>query len=188
MLRKLWFTLAYIRRPVWDTDISPHELQDYITTHQPGRALDLGCGTGTNVITLAKHGWDVVGVDFAKHAINLAKKKAQRAGVEVDLRHENVTQLDSIKSKFNLILDMGCFHSLPSNKRVSYILKIDQLLTDTGTFLLYLFYTSTADCYGLGASKEDIRFITQKFRVMEQKDSTERGIRPSTWFTLQRNI
>jgi hypothetical protein len=82
---------------------------------------------------------------------------------------------------------MGCFHSLPPSKRPSYILKIDQLLADTGTFLLYLFFTSTPDGYGPGASEEDMRFITQNLRVMERKDSTERGIHPSAWFTLQRN-
>jgi cyclopropane fatty-acyl-phospholipid synthase-like methyltransferase len=187
MLRKLWFNLAYIQKPVWDTGVSPQELLNFITTHETGRALDLGCGTGTNVITLAKHGWEAVGVDFAKHAIKLAKKKAQQTGVDVDLHHEDVMRLYSIKGRFDLILDMGCFHSLPTSKRPSYILKIDQLLADTGTFLLYLFFTSTHDGYSPGASEEDIRFITQNLRVVERKDSTERGIRPSAWFTLQRN-
>jgi cyclopropane fatty-acyl-phospholipid synthase-like methyltransferase len=186
MLRKLWFNLAYIQKPVWDTGISPQELLDFITTHEPGRALDLGCGTGTNVITLAKHGWEAVGVDFAKHAIKLAKRRAQLEGVKVDLRQEDVTRLNSLKSRFDLILDMGCFHSLPRSRRPSYILKIDQLLANSGSFLLYLFFTSTPDGYAPGATEEDIHFITQSLRVVERKDSTERGIRPSAWFTLQR--
>jgi cyclopropane fatty-acyl-phospholipid synthase-like methyltransferase len=186
MLRRLWFNLAYLHKPIWDTGNSPQELLDFITTHEPGRALDLGCGTGTNVITLAKHGWEVVGVDFANRAIGLAKKKAQQAGVDADLHHEDVTKLNSIKGRFDLILDMGCFHSLPSSKRPSYILNISQLLADTGTMLLYMFYMSTPDGYGPGASDEDVRFITQSLRVVERKDSTERGIRPSTWFTLQK--
>jgi methylase of polypeptide subunit release factors len=74
MMRKLFFNLAYLQKPVWDTGISPPELLDFIANHNPGRALDLGCGTGTNSITLAKHGWEVTGVDFVKRAINLARR------------------------------------------------------------------------------------------------------------------
>jgi 2-polyprenyl-3-methyl-5-hydroxy-6-metoxy-1,4-benzoquinol methylase len=187
MLRKLWFNLAYLQTPVWDTGISPPELLVFITTHEPGRALDLGCGTGTNVITLAKHGWEVIGVDFAKRAISLAKKKAQQYGVDVDLHLEDVTRLDSIKGRFDLILDVGCFHSLPASKRTAYILKIDQLLNDTGTYLLYLFFMSPPDGFAPGVSEDDIHIITQTLQVVERKDSTERGIRPSAWFALQRN-
>ena len=35
----------------------------------PSRALDLGCGSGTNCIYLARHGWEVVGVDFSMQGI-----------------------------------------------------------------------------------------------------------------------
>jgi len=187
-MHKLWFNLAYLQKPIWDTGISPEELLYFITTHAPSKALDLGCGTGTNVITLAKHGWDVTGVDFSRRAIQIAKNKAQQNNVHVDLRMEDVTRLDSITGKFDLILDMGCFHSLPSNKRSLYIQKIDQFLADTGTFLLYLFFKSHPDGAGPGVSETDIRFITQKLQLIERKDSTERGIHPSAWFTLKKHI
>jgi len=186
MMRKLWFNLAYLQKPIWDTGSSPQELITFITTHVSARALDLGCGTGTNVITLAKHGWDVTGVDFSRRAIQIAKKKAQENDVHVDLRVEDVTRLDSIMGKYDLILDMGCFHSLSTNKRPSYILKIDQLLAKTGIFLVYLFFKSHPDRGGPGVSEIDIRFVTQVLQLVERKDSTERGIRPSAWLTLKR--
>ena len=31
---------------------------------QPGRAIDLGCGTGANAIFLAQYGFEVTGVDI----------------------------------------------------------------------------------------------------------------------------
>jgi 2-polyprenyl-3-methyl-5-hydroxy-6-metoxy-1,4-benzoquinol methylase len=187
MLRKLFFNLAYYLRPVWDSGISPPELLDFINAHQPGRALDLGCGTGTNVITLAKLGWKVIGVDFASRALRLADRKARQSGVAVDFHQEDVTQLKSITGLFDLILDMGCYHSLPPAKRPSYILRINQLLAEDGTYLLYLFRTVNTDI-DPGATEADIHFITDNLRVLDRKDSTERGIRPSVWFTLQKRV
>jgi hypothetical protein len=49
-----------------------------------------------------------------------------------------------------------------------------------------MFMKESLDGAGPGATEVDIRFITQNLQLMERKDSTERGIRPSTWFTLQK--
>jgi SAM-dependent methyltransferase len=186
MMRKLFFNIAYLQKPVWDTGISPPELLDFIANHNPGRALDLGCGTGTNAITLAKHGWDVTGVDFVKRAINLARQNAQQYGVSVNLHVDDVTRLNSVTGRFDLVLDMGCFHSLPPTTRQAYILKIDQLLADSGTFLLYLFMKSSPDGSGPGATDADIYFITQNLNLVSRKDGNERGERPSAWLALQK--
>jgi methylase of polypeptide subunit release factors len=46
-----------------------------------GRALDLGCGTGTDTIYLATHGWDVSGVDMTSRALAIARRDGAAAGV-----------------------------------------------------------------------------------------------------------
>lgn len=186
MLRKLWFNIAYIQRPIWDTGISPPELIDFIDHHVPGRALDLGCGTGTNAITMAKHGWQVVGVDFSTLAIHTARKKAQQERIDIDFRLEDVTQLDSVMGKFDLILDIGCFHSLPASEHSMYLEQIDQHLAEKGIFLLYTFYKGSSDRGSPGLLENDIQLLIEKFEVDARKDSTERGIRPSSWFTLSK--
>jgi cyclopropane fatty-acyl-phospholipid synthase-like methyltransferase len=187
MLQKLWFNLAYLSKPIWDTGISPPELRDYILHHTPGRALDLGCGTGTNTITLAKNGWQVTGVDFSRRAIHIAERKVKQNNVQVEFHLEDVTQLKSISGKFDLILDIGCFHSLPSHKRLRYINNIDEFLAQGGTFLIYLFVKENADTIGPGVSDQDIQSLIQKFKLVERKDSSERGVRPSAWLTFSRN-
>ena len=42
-----------------------------------GTALDIGCGTGDNSIYLAKHGWQVTGVDFVAKAVDKARAKGR---------------------------------------------------------------------------------------------------------------
>ncbi|MFI6904234.1 class I SAM-dependent methyltransferase [Nonomuraea sp. NPDC050394] len=54
----------------------------------PGRALDLGCGEGGDVVWLARRGWRVTGVDVSRVALERAGEHAKEAGVAdlVDLR------------------------------------------------------------------------------------------------------
>ncbi len=47
----------------------------------PGRALDIGCGEGGDAIWLARQGWQVVGIDIAQGALDLAAEHAAEQGV-----------------------------------------------------------------------------------------------------------
>ena len=107
LFRRLSFHYWYFRQPPWDTGISPPELLEFINTNRPGRAIDIGCGTGTNVITLAKAGWQVTGVDFAPRAIKLAKQKLKRVGAQAELSVNDATRLRGITGPFELALDLG---------------------------------------------------------------------------------
>ena len=49
----------------------------------PGRALEIGCGTGGNALWLAKQGWQVTALDFSTVAVDKARKSAASNGVDV---------------------------------------------------------------------------------------------------------
>ncbi len=186
MFRRLFFSLAYLQSPMWDTGVSPPELQEFIATHPPGRALDMGCGTGTNVVTLAKAGWQVTGVDFTPRAIRRARQKVRDNHVAVELRVGDVTRLKDINTAFDLILDIGCYHSLAPGKRPIYLANVDRLLADDGTFLLYTFLGSGYGRTGPGSSEDELQYIDHKLHIVGRIDSTERGYRPSAWLTIQK--
>ncbi len=186
MLRRLFFSLAYLRHPIWDTGVSPQELLDFIASHPAGRALDLGCGTGTNLVSLARNGWQVTGVDFTRRAIRRARQKARDNGVHVRLVVDDVSRLHTITGQFDLVLDMGCFHSLAPGKRPDYLANVDRFLADGGTFLLYTFLGSGFGNTGPGSSDEDLRLIDQVLHIVSRQDGTERDIRPSAWLTIQK--
>ena len=50
---------------------------------RPGRALDAGCGHGSDTFWLAAHGWQVTAVDFSTAALAHARSTAEAAGADV---------------------------------------------------------------------------------------------------------
>ena len=183
--RRLFFNFSYFRKPPWDTGISPPELLAYIASHPAGRALDLGCGTGTNVITLAKAGWQVIGVDFVRRAIQVARRKVRQAGVNADLRVGDVTRLDDLRGPFDLILDIGCYHGLSTPGKQAYRENICNLLAPTGNFLMYSIFRQEAGA-GPGMLEEDVRAFFNDFDLVQRQDGQDRLDRRSAWFTFRK--
>lgn len=109
--------------PRWDTGRPRPELAELVQSRPPGRALDLGCGTGTDSVYLAGHGWQVVGVDFAPRALQVARRRARDAGVAAEFVTADVTRLgeSGIEGPFDLVTDVGCYHGLPSGRRDAYV-------------------------------------------------------------------
>jgi SAM-dependent methyltransferase len=185
MLRRIFFSLWYLfSRPPWDTGVSPPELMAHIESHPPGRALDLGCGTGTNALTLAKRGWQVTGVDFAQPAIQSARAKATRAGLPVEFLAADVTRLENIQGSFDLVLDIGCFHTLDQPGKQRYTANLQRFLAPGGTYLLYAFFKEPGD-EGSGLIPADLSLLEEKLQLEQRVDGSERGRRASSWFTYR---
>jgi SAM-dependent methyltransferase len=115
----LFYQAAYLLgfKP-WDTGVSPPELVEVVEGPEalpPGRALDIGCGTGTNSVYMARHGWEVTGVDLVGRAIAMARRKAAAAGISPTFIQGDVTRLDELDvgAGYGLLLDIGCFHGIP---------------------------------------------------------------------------
>jgi 2-polyprenyl-3-methyl-5-hydroxy-6-metoxy-1,4-benzoquinol methylase len=185
MSRRLFYELFYFRKPPWDTGISPPELMEFIRTHPAGRALDLGCGTGTNAITLAQHGWQVAGVDFVGRAVRAARRKAKQAGVQVDFHADDVTRLRGVSGPFDLVLDIGCLHSLSRQQKAVYTDNLARLLAPQGIFLLYAFIVADESAQGSGLTPGDLTLLASRLRLAQRVDGADRGDRASAWLTYQ---
>ena len=180
------YSLWYIQRPPWDSGVTPPELLEFLKTLLPGRAIDLGCGTGTNAITLAEQGWIVTGIDFVPAAIQKARKKVQQAGVKVDLSINDVTRLDGIQGPFDFALDLGCFHSLSMDERAAYLRQLERILVPGGSWFVYGFVLSEKDGSAPGLCPEDLQKIESIFRLRSRKDGYNRGSKPSAYFIFEK--
>jgi SAM-dependent methyltransferase len=74
-------------RPMENLNAAPTQLLiETAQRLQPGRALDLACGTGRNAFWLAEHGWTVTAVDGASAAIEILRKRTAERGIALDAR------------------------------------------------------------------------------------------------------
>ena len=187
MIQQILFELSYLlRHTPWDTGISPPELYAFLDAHPPARALDLGCGTGTNAITMAQRGWQVVGVDISKLAIRRARKKARKARLSIAFSQADVSQFRDPGAKFDLILDIGCFHSLSTEARAQYAANLKHLVIPAGTYLLYSWIKDDVESQENRPTEIEIQdLFSTHFECRDVTFGTERH-RTSAWFTFQR--
>lgn len=183
--RWLTFNRMYFGAPPWDTGVSPPELMGFIQSRPPGRALDLGCGTGTNALTLAAHGWDATGVDFAIRAIVMARAKARARGLRARFRVSDVSRLPPFAAAFDLVLDIGCYHGLDDAHKAAYAAQVERLLTPRGTLLMYA-HLKTPDSRS-GVVQADLDRFGPRVRLSARVDGRDHGRdRPSTWLWFER--
>jgi SAM-dependent methyltransferase len=86
---------------------------------EPGRALDIGCGSGRDAVHLAAHGWQVTAVEFVEKALDRAKQRAAEEAVEVRWVSGNVGELGrlGLEPGYSLIYDFGCIQGLSDSAR-----------------------------------------------------------------------
>jgi SAM-dependent methyltransferase len=192
LARRIYFTWRYWRGNVpWDSGIVPPEVTAWIERRESdglpaGRALDLGCGTGTTALYLADHGWQVVGVDFAPNAIRRARRKAGRLKDRVSFRVADVTRPDFLadEAPFDLVVDIGCLHGLESTQQVITARHVIRLTRPGATVLIYGFRSQGAG--GIDAAGLEALF-GPAFELVDYTvgQDTARLV-PSGWYTVRR--
>ncbi len=103
----------------------------------PGaRVLDIGCGTGTLMI-MAKQAHpdaEVVGVDPDPKALEVARKKAARRGVEIDFQQGYAQKLPFPDASVDRVFSSMMLHHLEPNVKRATFVEVRRLLRPGGRF------------------------------------------------------
>jgi len=101
----------------------------------PGqRVLDLGCGTGTLAIEVKRREprVEMAGLDADPEMLSRARRKAERAGVTLELDEGLATQLPYEDGSFDLVLSTLFFHHLDPQPKRRSAEEIARVLRDNG--------------------------------------------------------
>jgi cyclopropane fatty-acyl-phospholipid synthase-like methyltransferase len=145
----------------WDTGQVPAELSVLVERDDalpPGRALDIGCGTGSQAVYLAQNRWAVTGIDAVERPLRRARARASEAGVTVDWIRADVAQLAdlSLVPGFTLVFDRGCYHGLSDQERSAYAASVTELAAPGGTLLMMAFACNRVLIGPSGADQDEI--------------------------------
>lgn len=103
----------------------------------PGhRVLDVGCGTGTLALMLAKDhpGLDVVGLDPDPKALARARRKASRAGVGIQLIQGFGDTIPEPSASFDRVLSSLMLHHLAAEEQRATLEEARRVLRPSGSF------------------------------------------------------
>lgn len=168
----------------WDQALPPPEIIAFAESAPPGRALDLGCGTGRASIYLAQRGWTCDGVDFIPAAVDLARERASAAGVEDRVRFfvASVAHLDEFEPSYDLAIDVGCMHNLRGDDLISYAAGAARLIRPGGQYLLFAHLADeTSSATNARLTEPEIRALFDDTFALEHSERGTTTVGEMTW-------
>jgi len=110
----------------WYASLTKKSLEDFkalarrIAAQIPGSSnvLEVAPGPGYCAIELANLGnYEIVGLDISKTFVEIARENAARAGVRVDFRRGNVSEMPFADETFDFVLCRAAFKNFTEPKR-----------------------------------------------------------------------
>jgi SAM-dependent methyltransferase len=140
-----------------------------------GEVLDVGCGTGEHTILLARLGYDVLGIDFAPHAVEHARANAAHKGVDARFEVADVMNLRD-ESAYDTIVDSALFHIFDDSDRPKYVRSL-RAACRPGALVHLLALSDAGRGFGPEVSEAVIREAFGDGWVLEALDTTTyRGV------------
>ena len=160
-----FFDTAYGGSPPWDIGRPQRVVVELAESGEiVGSVLDVGCGTGEHALYLAERGHEVLGIDSAERAVELARAKAVERDSDAGFRVWDALRAHELGRVFDTVIDIGMFHTLADEERPVYADALRRALVPDGR--CFLLCWSERNPWGRGP-----RRVTQ----MELLGTFERG-------------
>jgi SAM-dependent methyltransferase len=140
---------------------------------EPGRALDIGCGSGRDAVHLAGRGWDVTAVDVVDKALERARQRAVEEGVEVRWVKGSIGELGrlGLEPGYSLLYDFGCIQGLSDPERRGAAAGMTELAAPGARLLLLAFKAGRRVLLPRGMDTDDVLTLLGDGWELERAES-----------------
>ncbi|MGV0642609.1 class I SAM-dependent methyltransferase [Mycolicibacterium sp. XJ879] len=130
-----WEQVYRTRQATADSREPNPQLRAEVSALKPGRALDAGCGNGSDAMWLATQGWQVTAADFSTAALKHARRRADDAnlGDRIDWVHADLGSWTPPAARFDLVTS-HYLHGVP--QRTSAFRRLGNAVAPGGTLLI----------------------------------------------------
>lgn len=144
----------------------------------PGRALDIGCGTGFWSTELARRGWDVTGIDVVHRALRKAQKRAEAAQQRVRFVLADLTKPapDELRRNFDFLWDLGAIHGLSAAGREAAGRAVTEMAAPGATMALLAWRPARRGPLPRGASRDEIAAAFPAWEVLSDEPFDATGL------------
>lgn len=145
--------------------------------------LDLGCGSGENMIPLLKRGAAVIGIDISPELIELARRRVSNYGLNARLLVGSAYDTTLPAESVDVVFSMSLLHHLDLSQARAEILRVLRpngililrepiRFSRTADRLRKLFPPPAADIsdYEHPMTRDELSVVTQGFEILAQRN------------------
>jgi demethylmenaquinone methyltransferase/2-methoxy-6-polyprenyl-1,4-benzoquinol methylase/phosphoethanolamine N-methyltransferase len=142
-----WYDLLFARKPTKE-----HRAAVKAATLQPGeKVLDVGSGTGTMAILMAKKvgaEGEVIGIDASPDMIDVSRKKAAKQGSAARFEAAAIESLPFPDATFDVATSTLMLHHLPDEAQRKGLAEVRRVLRTGGRFVIVDFSSESQSFLG----------------------------------------
>src|SRR5256714_1854469 len=110
------------------------------------RLLEIGCGTGTDLLQFARGGAEVTGVDLTPRSIEIARQRFAVYGCAATFAIGDAEQLAFPDERFDVVYAFGVLHHTPDTERA--IAEVHRVLKGGGRAVVMLYHRASLYYWG----------------------------------------
>lgn len=103
----------------------------------PELIADLGCGTGSITIKMAKDGFDMIGIDLSCEMLDIARKKALEENTDILFLNQDMTEFELYGTVDAIISSLDSINYITDDEGIKNLFKLSANYLNPGGIMIF---------------------------------------------------